>query len=347
MNRPSMWHRLTPTFVSNCFKPGIYMDGGGLRFRVLANGHRTWIMRIAIYGIARDMTLGSITEVTLAQARVPRDKAIDIRRAVAEGRDPVEERRAARRRPGLAGVVVDERPTFETCWRIFWQVKERLLSNAKHRDQWEATLKTYVLPHIGKRPIADIRPGEIIDVMKPIWTTKGETARRVLQRIDAIFVSAITREFRDKASPCTGVARELGQRRHGKCHYAALPYGEVAGFVQLLRQRPAMLSTQLAFEFLILTASRSGEARGARWTEMDLDKRLWTLPASRTGNVAADAYYEGCVQLTRSSICNRGHQPARRREPVAGAGDHTAPTEIAVQVFGCNVTESDHPAFQV
>ena len=89
-------------------------------------------------------------------------------------------------------------------------------------------MDTYVLPHIGQRPIADIKPGEIIDLLKPIWNTKEETARRVLQRIDAVFVSAITRELRDKASPCTGVARELGQKRRDKIHHAALPYSEVA-----------------------------------------------------------------------------------------------------------------------
>jgi integrase len=138
-----------------------------------------------------------------------------------------------------------------------------------------------VLPHIGHRAIGDIKPGEIMDLLKPIWHTKEETARRVLQRIDSVFVSAITRELRDKASPCTGVARELGYRRNTQVHHAALPYAEVASFIGKLRQRAAPLASRLAFEFLVLTATRSGEARGAAWSEMNLPARLWTISAQR------------------------------------------------------------------
>jgi integrase len=142
-------------------------------------------------------------------------------------------------------------------------------------------MDTYVLPRIGKRPVADIKPGEIIDLLKPIWNSKEEAARRVLQRIDAVFVSAITRELRNKASPCTGVARELGQKRRDKSHHAALPYAEVASFVRALRQRKGPLASRLAFEFLILTAVRSGEARGGAWSEIDINGRTWTIPAER------------------------------------------------------------------
>ena len=280
MTRQSSLHRLSPAFVRSCTAPGVYLDGGGLRFRVMANGSRAWVMRIAIRGVSRDISLGPLAAVSLAQAR---EKASGIRRAVTEGRDPVDERRAARKpsEPVAVVEIVDDRPTFEECWRTYWQVKERQLSNGKHRDQWESTLKTYVLPQIGKRPIADIRPSEIIDLLKPIWTTKEETARRVLQRIDAIFVSAITREIRDKASPCTGVARELGLRRHDQNHHAALPYAEVETFIRQLRERNGRPATRLAFEFLILTATRSGEARGALWSEVDLASRLWTISAAR------------------------------------------------------------------
>jgi integrase len=167
------------------------------------------------------------------------------------------------------------------CWQAYWTVKEPQLSNGKHRDQWVSTMNTYVLPHIGHRAISDIKPGEIMDLLKPIWHTKEETARRLLQRIDSVFVSAITRELRDKASPCTGVGRELGIRRNGQIHHAALPYAEVASFIGNLRQRKGPLASRLAFEFLILTATRSGEARGAAWSEMDLSGRLWIIPAQR------------------------------------------------------------------
>ncbi len=273
-------HCLSSTFIRTCKTPGVYMDGGGLRFRVMPNGSRIWIMRITIRGVRRDISIGPLATLSLAEAR---EKAHDIRKAVADGGDPVTERQAQRNLQKAASQVTaaNERPTFEVCWQAHWAVKEPQLSNGKHRDQWVSTMKTYVLPHIGHRPIGDIKPGEIMDLLKPIWHTKEETARRVLQRIDSVFLSAITRELRDKASPCIGVARELGNRRSGEIHHAALPYGEVASFIAKLRRRAGPLASRLAFEFLVLTATRSGEARGAAWSEMDLPARLWIIPAQR------------------------------------------------------------------
>jgi integrase len=236
-------------------------------------------MRITIFGERRDISLGPLSRVSLAAAR---EGAAEIRAAVAEGRNPVADRRAKRIAKAHArSTVVDASPTFAECWRAFWRTKEPQLSNGKHRDQWVATMDTYVLPQIGARPIADIRPGEIIELLRPLWQAKEETARRVLQRVDAVFVSAITRELRDKASPCTGVARELGPRQRDRVHHAALPYGEVGAFLRELRQRRGPHASRLAFEFLILTAARSGEARGAVWTEMDLGGALWTIAADR------------------------------------------------------------------
>jgi integrase len=209
--------------------------------------------------------LQSAVVSTQACSSEPQRGNHEIRKAVADGRDPASERRAHRSRPKDPSEVIatNQRPTFEACWQAYWTVKEPQLSNGKHRDQWVSTMKTYVLPHIGNCAIADIKPGEIMDLLKPIWHTKEETARRVLQRIDTVFVSAITRELRDKASPCTGVARELGNRRNNPNHHAALPYGEVASFIGNLRQRAGPLASRLAFEFLVLTATRSGETRGA------------------------------------------------------------------------------------
>jgi len=256
------------------------MDGGGLRFRVMPNGSRSWIMRITIQGVRRDISIGPLATLSLAKAR---EKAHEIRKAVADGRDPASERRARRSPPkALSEVTTTKKePTFEACWQAYWTVKEPQLSSGKHRDQWVSTMKTYVLPHIGHRAIGDIKPGEIMDLLKPIWHMKEETVRRVLQRIDSVFVSAITRELRDKASPCTGVARELGNRRNNQVHHAALPYAEVASFIGKLRQRAGPLASRLAFEFLVLTATRSGEVRGAAWSEMDLPARLWIIPAQR------------------------------------------------------------------
>jgi integrase len=280
MARNGPHHRLSATFVRTCAIPGVYVDGGGLRFRVLPGGSRIWIMRITIDGRRRDISLGPVSTRSLAEAR---DKAHRIRKAVADGRDPTAARPARQASsPSVSRIdIAPALPTFAACWTAYWAVKEPQLSNGKHRDQWVATMETYALPHIGTRPIADISPGEIIGLLQPIWQTKEETARRVLQRIDAVFVSAITRELRQKASPCVGVARELGQRRRDKVHHAALAYAEVASFMQALRQRQGPLASRLAFEFLILTATRSGEVRGAAWREIDFSARSWIITSDR------------------------------------------------------------------
>ncbi len=278
MARVGPLFRLSAAFVRTCATPGVYADGGGLRFRVMPNGSRLWVMRITVDGRRRDISLGPAATRSLMEAR---EQAARIRKAVADGHDPTDERRERRaaRLAARQAAVVPERPTFDACWRSYWAVKEPQLSNGKHGDQWVATMKTYVLPHIGQRPVADVRPGEIIDLLKPIWHVKEETARRVLQRVDAVFVSAITRELRDKASPCTGVAKELGKRRRPERHHAALPYQEVAAFLEKLRQRQGPVASRLAFEFLVVTAARSGETRGAAWSEIDTTNRLWTIPA--------------------------------------------------------------------
>ena len=279
MARLGPLHRLSAPFVRTCRTPGVYIDGGGLRLRVMPNGSRSWIMRITVDGVRRDISLGPLSRLLLAAAR---ERATEIRAAIAEGRNPIADRRALKslsRNKHPTAVVTS--PTFAECWTAFWRTKEPQLSNGKHRDQWVATMDTYVLPHIGTRAIADIKPGEIIELLRPLWQAKEETARRVLQRVDAVFVSAITRELRDKANPCTGVARELGPRRQDRVHHAALPYAEVGAFLRDLRQRQGLPASRMAFEFLILTAARSGEARGAAWTEIDLDSAIWTIAADR------------------------------------------------------------------
>jgi integrase len=281
MARNGPHHRLSATFVRTCKTPGVYQDGGGLRFRVMANGSRVWIMRVTHEGQRVDIGLGPLATLSLAHAR---QKAGAIRQTAADGGNPVGERQTRRRerraeQPIPPPIVL--RPSFKACWTAYWALKEPQLSNSKHRDQWVSTMKAYVLPFIGDRPVADITPADIINMLAPIWHTKEETARRVLQRVDAIFVSAMTRELRDRANPCTGVSRELGHRRHDPVHHAALPYQDVGNFVYKMHQRKAPLASRLAFEFLILTATRSGETRGALWSEINITDRLWTIPAAR------------------------------------------------------------------
>lgn len=187
-------------------------------------------------------------------------------------RDGVDIRKEQRRIAKSKGV------TFAKAFDDFFEIRRQHLSNGKHVQQWQNTMRDYVLPIIGNRPVAEIAAGEVIDVLKPIWFEKAETAARVLQRIKATFDSAILRGTREKANPCIGASQELGNLRRAAVHHRALPWREVSAFVQSLRSSPAPETTRLLLEFLILTAARSGEARGALWEEIDLSERTWTIP---------------------------------------------------------------------
>ncbi len=172
-------------------------------------------------------------------------------------------------------------PTFEQAFEAYFKFKSRRLSNPKHAAQWRSTMRDYVYPHIKDRPVAEVTPREVIKLLEPIWETLPETARRVLQRLRNVFDSAIVQGDRIIANPTTGVSDVLGRERTDKRHHAALPFAEVPAFIIELRERKATEATRLCFEFLILTAARSGEARLATWSEIDLDKGLWTVPKER------------------------------------------------------------------
>jgi integrase len=255
--------------------PGIYEDGGGLRFKVEPSrnkkkpGARRWVLRLTINGKRRDRGLGPYPLVKLDSAR---DRATDMRRAAREGRDLTLERRQQ----------AAKSKTFEQAFETFFESKRQSLSNGKHIEQWRSTIKTYVFPKIGDRPVSEITHAEIVDVLRPIWFEKPETAKRVLQRMAAVFKMAIRHEWREKASLCDGVKDDLGGTRHRKVkHHRALPYAEVPKFIKMLRASSSEPVTKLAFEWLTLTATRSGETRGAAWPEVDEVKAEWSIPEHR------------------------------------------------------------------
>ena len=258
-------HRLSAVKVSKLRKPGLYEDGAGLRLVVTDKGTKRWALRLTINGHRVERGLGIYPDVGLDDAR---QKAVELRRAGKNGRDASTEEKLKRRSCS----------TFAEAFEAFFAVREQQLSNGKHVQQWRNTMRDYVLLQIGRRPVADVTAAEVIDVLKPIWFTKPETASRVLQRLKAVFDSAILRGTRERANPCIGVTGELGTDHRQVRHHAALPWQHVPQFVHDLRQRAAMPTTKLVFEFLVLTAMRSGEARGALWQEIDLERRLWIVP---------------------------------------------------------------------
>lgn len=258
-------HRLSAVKVSKVKKPGLYEDGAGLRLIVTDKGTKRWALRLTINGRRVERGLGIYPDVGLDDAR---EQAAQMRRAAKQGRDA----RAEEKQKRLTS------STFAEAFEAFFLVREQQLSNGKHVQQWRNTMRDYVLPKIGRRPVADVTAAEVLDILKPIWFAKPETARRVLQRLKAVFDSAILRGARERANPCIGVTGELGTDHRQVTHHAALPWRDVPAFVRNLRGRATTRATKLVFEFLILTATRSGEARGALWEEIDVERRLWIIP---------------------------------------------------------------------
>jgi integrase len=253
---------------------GTHEDGGGLRLVVEPNGEdgkpgpRRWVLRVTIAGKRHNRGLGPYPLVPLESAR---EAASDVRRAAREGRDLLAERKQARARS----------VSFRQAFDHFFAIRRKSLSNAKHLQQWPSTMETYVFPRIGNKPVSEVTHADILAILEPIWFDKPETARRVLQRMELVFKSAILRGQREKASPCIGIAQELGVAHLKVEHHRALPYSEVPAFLKTLLACNSDPITKLAFEWLILTATRSGETRGAQWDEIDIKKALWTIPERR------------------------------------------------------------------
>ena len=263
-------NRLTALAVEKQRTPGLYADGAGLNLVVTERGVKRWELRVQAGGRRRQLGLGIFPDISLDAAR---RKASDFRRAGKESGDI-----APRERPRAAPRTV----TFRDAFTSFFDMKEQQLSNPKHAAQWQSTMEAYVFPTIGRRSVGDVTAAEIIDILKPIWNTKPETAKRVLQRMRVVFEAAIVRGDRTSAAPTTGVATVLGGRRNVRqSHHAALPFGEVPAFILRLRQLSGWLSTPLAFEFLVLTAARSNEVRSASWGEIDRAATQWVIPATR------------------------------------------------------------------
>lgn len=257
-------------------KPGLHSDGEvkGLYLRVTDTGARGYLLRYMIAGRRRDMWLGSTREITLSQAR---EDAREARRLIRSKIDPLQRRHAEqaenRRQLGLAVW------TFRKCAEAVHETLAPGWKNSKHAEQWINTLKTYAYPKIGEKPVGEIVVADVLDVLRPIWTTKQETARRVRQRLDAVMRWAIAHEYA-ATNPVGPAVELLPDQKKAVEHHAAMPHADLAAFVAQLRQAEPVAGN-LALLFTILTAARSGEVRGATWGEIDLKKRVWTLSAER------------------------------------------------------------------
>jgi integrase len=258
--------RLTAAKVRQIQQAGKYYDGNGLFLRVEASGSKRWVQRITINGKRCEIGLGSGNLVTLAEAR---EAALEHRKVARSGGDPLAAKQSA--------VIV---PSFNDAVEKVIELYAPTWSNAKHAAQFRNTLVTYAGPIIGSKPVSDITSADVLRVLTPIWTSKPETARRVKQRIGAIMKWAVAQNYRAD-DPSAALSQALPKPSQKVAHRKSLPYAEVAACIAVLRASQAMVATKLAFEFLVLTAARSGEVRGATWQEIDVAKKTWTIPAHR------------------------------------------------------------------
>ena len=264
---------LTAQFVKTAREPGKYFDGHGLFLRVQPNGARQWVQRIVIRGKRCELGLGNPALVSLAEAR---DAALKNRKLAQSGGDPMRAKRES-----------DAVLSFEEAARKVHALHLPTWRNAKHGAQFLATLESYTFPRIGKLRVADVNTADVLAVLTPIWTQKPETAARVRQRIGMVMKWAVAQGWRQD-NPAESIAQALPRRDQSlMSHRKALTYAEVSDCITAVQASGAGISTKLAFEFLVLTATRSGEARGALWSEIDLGpatsatSATWTIPASR------------------------------------------------------------------
>ena len=258
--------KLTATKVKTLAEAGRHGDGRGLYLTVSATGSKAWMLRIAIDGRRRDLGLGIYPDTTLAKAR---KKAEVHRTAVAEGRDPLADKRRA------------QIPTFREAAIAVHAANVPRWRNGKHVAQWLATLELYAFPAIGAMRVDRLQRRDVLGVLTPIWASKPETARRVRQRIRTVLKWAQAHDFVEHNAAGEGIDGALPPMPRLGSHFRALPYAEVAAALATIEASPASISAKGCLRFLILTAARSGEARGATWGELDLEAREWRIPAER------------------------------------------------------------------
>jgi integrase len=322
---PQLINRLDALKVRRAERPGYYADGAGLYLQVAGGGARSWIFRFTLNGRTRDMGLGSLATFSLAEAR---QAALEARKLHAVGIDPIE-RRNAQRAQDLSRKV--KTVTFRQAADAYIDAHRSGWKNAKHAEQWRSTLETYVYPTIGDVAVDDVDTGMLVRILEPIWSKKAETANRVRGRIERILSRAASRGHRSGQNPAhwRGHLENILPARSRVApvrHHAALPYSEIGTFMRQLRSQAGVAAR--ALEFTILCATRTVETIGASWSEIDLDHKVWTIPAQRMKRSVTNfnesraispselsELFETLLKLRdRTNPFDRGRVPARRHQ---------------------------------
>lgn len=257
---------------------GRYPDGGGLYLQITPTGARSWIFRYRVAGRERQMGLGPLEFVSLADAR---EKARSARLQRYNGEDPLGDLIA--RRPKAASAE-SLGVTFKDAMVAYIDGNKAAWRNEKHIQQWSSTLDAYAVPHFGQKRLADIETADVLNALKPIWLTKSETASRVRGRIEAVLSWGAVQGYRSGDNPARWKGHlEMILPAKSKVvkvkHHAALDYKELPAFMARMRSQSGV--GVLALRFVILTAARTGEVIGADWSEIDFENKVWTVPASR------------------------------------------------------------------
>jgi integrase len=311
-------NKLTALKIRNMAKPGVYGDGNNLFLQVASKGGaKSWVFRYAgkADGKTKAVGLGSINAVSLADAR---QKAQDLRRLMADGKDPATE--LAKTRHAEAAKL-----TFDQAAEQYIAAMSPAWSNAKHIAQWTTTLNTYASPIIGSLPVDAVDTGHVLRILRPIWTAKTETATRVRQRVERVLAWSKSQGFRSGDNPAAWkdhLANLLPKPEDVAAtrHHPALPWQQVPSFIAALRKREGQAAK--AIELLILTATRSGEVRGACWPEFDLDAAVWTVPAERmkAGREHHVPLSAAAIKLLKEMSHHEGTDllfPSRKKTPLS------------------------------
>ena len=319
---------LSAAFCRTVTDPGRYCDGNGLYLQVDPTGARRWVQRLVIRGKSRSIGLGSFGLVSLAEAR---EQALANRKIARAGGDPLADRRRAQGMPTFEEAAAQVIAIHQAAWK----------KSARTSEFWETTLRDYVYPHLGGKGVDQVTTADVMAVLLPIWSRKHVTAQKVRQRIGSVMKWAIAQGYRNDNPAGDAITEALPHRSVPVRHMQALPHGEVAGAIAAVRASRVWVGIQLAFEFLVLTAARSGEVRFAAWDEIDLVALVWTIPATRM-----KAKREHRVPLSRRAVevlqeakrlggsdsgeCAGPVFPSRRGNPLGGGQLSTIVSELGI-----------------
>ena len=258
--------KITVAKVKALSEPGMYRADPTLYLKISRGKTKSWIQRLTVNGRRRDVGLGGFPLVTLAEARA---KAFDNRRCARGGGDPLAEKRKAKV------------PTFREAALTVFEASKPGWRNECHIKNWLLILDRHAMPHIGDMPVDLIDREAVLRILTPLWGTKMETARRVRQRVRTVLRWAQAHGFVTENVAGEGIDGALPSMPRVKQHFRALAWKEVPNALRIVEESGASLAARLCFHLVVLTAARNGEARGATWGEIDLDARLWTVPAER------------------------------------------------------------------